>query len=310
MAAINTLRIATRSSALALWQARHVGAELKRIHRDIEIELIPITTTGDKILDRPLAKIGGKGLFIKELEHALFEARADIAVHSMKDVPIALPEGLCIAVILEREDPRDALVTDDPGGFDELAPGAVVGTSSVRRKSQLLSLRPDLVVRDLRGNVPTRIAKLRDGEFNAIVLASAGLKRLDLAHEIAAVFELDALIPAVGQGAIGIECRADDARTQSLIEPLNHPATALCVGAERAMSTRLDGGCDLPLAAHARLHGDEMSLVGLVAAEDGSACLRDQRRGAANGGEKLGLALAESLLAAGASDILAAIRRH
>ncbi len=304
VATIVDVRIATRSSRLAMWQAEYVGACLSQHHPGIKFELIPITTTGDKIIDRPLAKIGGKGLFIKELEQALLDGRADIAVHSMKDVPAEIPVGLHIPVILEREDPRDAVITNSGSGFAELGRHATIGTSSLRRKSQLLAQRDDLGVRDLRGNVTTRLAKLRQGEFDAIVLAAAGLNRLGFGDQISSLFEATEIIPAVGQGAIGIECRTADTDTLALIEPLHDRTTGLCVEAERSMSATLEGGCDVPLAAHAILRDQEMRLCGLVASIDGRRVVRDEMSGPSSNGIELGRQLGESLLQAGAAGIL------
>lgn len=305
----NVLRIATRKSRLAVWQAEHVRSLLVHAHPGLDIELVPFTTTGDRILDRPLAMIGGKGLFIKELEQALYDGRADIAVHSMKDVPVELPAGLHIPVILEREDPRDALVTRGGVAFDELRPGAMVGTSSLRRKSQLLAQRADFAIRDLRGNVPTRLEKLHNGEFDAIVLACAGLKRLGFSDRIESLFAVADMIPAVGQGAIGIECRSEDPQIAALIAPLHDENTALCVTAERAMSAFLAGGCDVPLAAHASLDGTDLRLRGLVASPDGRRIARDERRGPATQGAELGRELGAALVAAGADEILAELVR-
>jgi hydroxymethylbilane synthase len=294
---------------LALWQAEHVRARLRREHAGLSVELVPITTTGDRILDRPLAKIGGKGLFIKELEQALFDGRADIAVHSMKDVPVDTPEGLHIPVILEREDPRDALITNGPVRFEDLEHDATVGTSSLRRKSQLLARRDGLRVRDLRGNVPTRLEKLRRGDFDAVVLAAAGLRRLGFGGQISSVFETADMIPAVGQGAIGIECRCEDGRIEALIAPLQHGVTGLCIAAERAMSAYLQGGCDVPLAAHATIEGGELRLSGLVASLDGRRVAREEISGSADDGIELGRRLGEALLAAGAGRILDELHR-
>ena len=287
-----------------MWQAEYVGTCLSRHYPELKIELIPITTTGDKIIDRPLGKIGGKGLFIKELEQAVIDDRADLAVHSMKDVPVEIPEGLHIPVILEREDPRDAVITNSGGGFVELERSATVGTSSLRRRSQLLAQRNDLSVRNLRGNVTTRLEKLRQGEFDAIVLAAAGLKRLGFGDQISSLFEETEVIPAVGQGAIGIECRSADADTLALIEPLHDLGTGLCVQAERSMSATLEGGCDVPLAGHAILHDGEIRLCGLVASIDGRQIVRDEVSGPADNGIELGRQLGESLLVAGAAGIL------
>ena len=304
MATKDVLRIATRSSRLALWQAEHVRMCLNRVHPNLTFELIPITTTGDKIIDRPLAKIGGKGLFIKELEQALFDDRADLAVHSMKDVPVDIPDGLHIPVILVREDARDAVVTNVGVGFAELEPSATIGTSSLRRKSQLLACRNDLAVRDLRGNVTTRLEKLRQGEFDAIILAAAGLKRLGFGDQISSMFDPAEILPAVGQGAIGIECRCTDVRTRELIAPLHDRPSGLCVAAERSMSAALEGGCDLPLAGHATINGGELRLTGLVASADGRRIVRDEVSGLSDNAVELGLQLGETLLAGGAAEIL------
>lgn len=304
------LRIATRASRLALWQAEHVRSRLEQLHAGLKVELIPITTTGDRIIDRPLAKIGGKGLFIKELEQALLEGRADIAVHSMKDVPVEVPAAFHIPVILEREDPRDALISSSGEPFSSLQRGARLGTSSLRRKSQILAVRNDFEISDCRGNVPTRIEKLRRGDYDAIILASAGLKRLGMEAEISSRFATELLVPAVGQGAIGIECRRGDEDTQLLITPLHDNESALCVAAERAMSAQLNGGCDIPLAAHAVIHEGELNLCGLVASPDGARIVRDELTGPASEGEALGSALGKKLGAAGAAEILAAIARE
>ncbi|NVK43839.1 MAG: hydroxymethylbilane synthase [Oceanospirillaceae bacterium] len=304
-----TIRIATRKSLLALWQAEYVKAELERHHPGIAVELIGFTTRGDKILDTPLAKVGGKGLFVKELETAMLEGRADIAVHSMKDVPMEFPDGLGLAVICPREKPTDAFVSNRYASLDELPAGAVVGTSSLRRESQLRAARPDLVVRSLRGNVQTRLRKLDDGEYDAIILATAGLLRLELQDRIRTELPPEQSLPAGGQGAVGIECRLDDATTRDLLAPLHHRPTALCVAAERAMNRRLEGGCQVPIACFALLNEtqDELWLRGLVAQPDGSEVLYDEIRGLPGDGEALGVALAERLLAAGADRILAAV---
>ncbi len=309
MATGDVLRIATRSSRLAMWQAEHVREALSRLHSGLVFELIPITTTGDKIIDRPLAKIGGKGLFIKELEQALFDDRADIAVHSMKDVPIEMPNGLDIPVVLKREDARDAAVTNTGVAFSELQPNATIGTSSLRRKSQLLAWRQDLNVGDLRGNVTTRLEKLRHGDFDAIILAAAGLKRLGFSDQISTVFEPVDIIPAVGQGAIGIQCRLGDPTTQALIQPLHDHISGLCVAAERAMSAILEGACDVPLAAHATIGGGELRLTGMVASVDGLRVVRDHIIGPAETGIELGQRLGEALLAGGAAAILDELHR-
>ncbi len=298
------IRIATRKSALALWQAEFVKAELLRHHPALQVELVPMSTQGDKILDTPLAKIGGKGLFVKELETAMLDGRADIAVHSMKDVPVAFPDGLVLQTICQREDPRDAFVSNQFQHLDQLPQGAVVGTSSLRRQCQLKALRPDLTVRDLRGNVNTRLAKLDNGEFAAIILAAAGLIRLGFAARIASYIEPEQSLPANGQGAVGIECRSDDTVIQQLLAPLEHQATRLCVLAERAMNRRLQGGCQVPIGAFATLNGDQLQLRGLVGSLDGSQIIHGAQSGPAELAEQLGLAVAEQLLAQGAGAIL------
>lgn len=299
------LRIATRKSPLALWQAEHVKARLEALHAGLHVELVTFTTQGDKILDTPLAKIGGKGLFVKELEVALLDGRADIAVHSMKDVPMDFPEGLGLIAIGEREDPRDAFVSNRFDSLDELPLGSIVGTSSLRRQCQLRAKRPDLVIRDLRGNVNTRLAKLDAGDYDALILASAGLKRLGFHDRIRSELPPEASLPAVGQGALGIEARIGDASVAALLAPLNDPATATRVIAERAMNKQLQGGCQVPIAGYALLDGDTLWLRGLVGAVDGSEILRDDVKGAAKDAEALGIALADRLLAAGAARILA-----
>lgn len=301
------LRIATRKSLLALWQAEYVKAELLKHHPDLSIELVPLTSRGDKILDVPLAKVGGKGLFVKELEQALLDGQADIAVHSMKDVPMEFPEGLGLCVICPREDARDAFVSNRYNNFDELPTGSVVGTSSLRRQCQLLAARPDLTVKFLRGNVQTRLQKLDDGEYDAIILAAAGLIRLELSERIRSYISVESSLPAGGQGAVGIECRMDDDATQELLSPLHHELTAQQVIAERAMNRRLQGGCQVPIACYA-VHTDEgLWLRGLVGSPDGKQMLSDEIRGKATDGEAMGIALADRLLAAGADKILAEV---
>ena len=304
---MNSIRIATRKSALALWQAEYVKAELLRHHPQLTVELVPMSTQGDKILDTPLAKIGGKGLFVKELEQAMLDGRADIAVHSMKDVPVEFPQGLTLHTICPRENPQDAFVSNQFSSLEQLPPGAVVGTSSLRRQCQIKALRPDLTVRDLRGNVNTRLAKLDNGEFAAIILAAAGLIRLGFEQRIASLLPVDISLPANGQGAVGIECRADDSAVQKLLAPLEHPATRLCVLAERAMNRKLQGGCQVPIGAFAVLENDTLWLRGLVGATDGSEIIRHQLRGPMQQAEQLGEALAEHLLAQGAGRILQAV---
>jgi len=298
------IRIATRKSPLAMWQAEHVAAALKAAHPGIRVELLGMSTQGDKILDTPLAKIGGKGLFVKELEQGMLDGSADIAVHSMKDVPVELPEGLHLPVIMEREDPRDAFVSNEYAGLDDLPEGARVGTSSLRRQCQLLARRPDLELLPLRGNVNTRLRKLDEGEYDAIILAAAGLIRLEFGGRIRAFIEPEQSLPAIGQGAVGIECRADDQRVNALIAPLHHADTASRVLAERAMNNRLEGGCQVPIAGHALLEGDELWLRGLVGSVDGKAIVRGEIRGHRDEAEALGVTLAERLLADGADEIL------
>tara|TARA_Y100001956_G_scaffold78497_1_gene90320 strand:+ start:2459 stop:3397 length:939 start_codon:yes stop_codon:yes gene_type:complete len=305
----NILRIATRKSALALWQAEFVKAELERFHSDLTVELVPMSTQGDIILDTPLAKIGGKGLFVKELEQAMLDGRADIAVHSMKDVPVEFPEGLELNTICEREDPRDAFVSNKYKSLDELPQGAVVGTSSLRRQCQVRALRPDLDIRDLRGNVNTRLAKLDNGDYDAIILAAAGLLRLEMPERIADFIEPETSLPANGQGAVGIECRSDDERVKELLAPLEHTETRIRVLAERAMNRRLEGGCQVPIGAYALVNGEQVHIRGLVGAVDGSEILRDEVSGSVENAEQLGVQLAEQLLAQGADKILAEVYR-
>ncbi len=298
------IRIATRKSPLALWQAEHVSARLQALYPDLTVELVTMVTQGDRILDAPLAKIGGKGLFVKELEQGLLEGRADIAVHSMKDVPAELPEGLHLAVILEREDARDAFVSLEYAAFAALPNGARVGTSSLRRQCQLKALRPDLEILPLRGNVGTRLEKLETGNFAAIILAAAGLTRLGLVHRITENLSTDISLPAVGQGAIGIECRAHDPDINALIAPLHHEATALCVQAERAFNTRLNGGCQVPIAGHAEWLQSSLRLRGLVGSLDGQTLIRGAAEAPSTQGVALGTALAETLLSQGADVLL------
>jgi hydroxymethylbilane synthase len=303
------LRIATRRSQLALWQAGHVSALLREAHPGLAVELVPLLTQGDRIQDRSLAAIGGKGLFIKELEVAIEDSRADIAVHSMKDVPADLPEGLMIAAVLQRADPRDALVTNSGvTRLQDLPRGAVVGTSSLRRQAQLCASRPDLKITALRGNVDTRLRKLDAGDMQAIVLACAGLIRLGLEARIAARLDTALCMPAVTQGVIGIECRKSDARTRALLSVLEHPATRLTMEAERAFAARLGGSCQSPIAAFAELDGDGITLQGLVAEPDGSRLLRDTLSGSTEVPEALGRQLAERMLAAGAGPLLERLR--
>jgi len=299
------LRIATRASELALWQSRYVASALEQAWPGLGTELVTLTTTGDRILDRPLAEVGGKGLFVKELETALLEQRAELAVHSMKDVPWDLPSGLIIAAILARENPADVLVSHGGGALDALAQGARIGTSSVRRRAQLLALRDDVAVLDLRGNVTTRLARWRRGDYDAIVLAAAGLRRLALSDADCHTLSTQIMLPAIGQGAIGIECRADDASTLKLVAVLNDASSARCVAAERALSAHLGSSCTLPVAGLARLVDDELILEGLVASVDGRDVVRQTARGPLARATELGNELGEHLLAAGAARILA-----
>ncbi|ELV7509825.1 hydroxymethylbilane synthase [Aeromonas veronii] len=307
--AARTLKIATRKSPLALWQANFVKDRLEALHPQLQVELVPMSTQGDKILDTPLAKVGGKGLFVKELETAMLEGRADIAVHSMKDVPVEFPEGLGLHTICEREDPRDAFVSNRFKAIAELPQGAVVGTSSLRRQCQLRAARPDLVIRDLRGNVNTRLAKLDAGEYDAIILAAAGLKRLEMAHRITAFIEPEQSLPANGQGAVGIECRLDDVELHALLAPLEHAETRARVLTERSMNRALQGGCQVPIGAYALVEGEQIWLRGLVGSPDGTQVIRDEIRGPLADGEALGEQLAQRLLAAGADEILAEVYR-
>lgn len=303
------VRIATRKSLLALWQAEYVKAELEKHHPGIQVELLGMTTRGDIILDTPLAKVGGKGLFVKELEIAMLENRADIAVHSMKDVPMEFPEGLGLSVICPREKPTDAFVSNKFNSLADLPQGAIVGTSSLRRQSLIKEQRPDIEIQDLRGNVQTRLRKLDEGQYDAIILATAGLLRLKLEERIRSELPDDICLPAGGQGAVGIECRLDDAETIALLAPLHHQPTAWCVLAERALNKRLEGGCQVPIACHAILNEaqDEVYLRGLVARPDGTTVLRDEMRGHPDQAEEIGITVAERLLAAGADEILSEV---
>jgi len=304
-----TLTIATRESPLALWQAEYVRDALRRAHPGLDVQMLGITSRGDQLLDAPLAKVGGKGLFVKELEEALLDGRADIAVHSMKDVPMEFPTGLGLGVICAREDPSDAFVSDRFEALESLPAGSVVGTSSLRRECQLRARRPDLEIRFLRGNVNTRLRKLEEGEYDAIILASAGLIRLGFAARIAQRLDLEDSLPAGGQGAVGIELRVDDTEARSLLQSLHHDATAQCVTAERALNRRLQGGCQVPIACYAERVGSagELWLRGLVGRPDGSLVLRADARAPASDAETLGVRVAEDLLSQGAAGILAEV---
>lgn len=301
------IRIATRKSALALWQAEHVKARLQQAHPGLKVSLVPMVSRGDKLLDAPLAKIGGKGLFVKELENALLDNQADIAVHSMKDVPMDFPEGLGLYCICEREDPRDAFVSNAFDSLEALPVGSVVGTSSLRRQTQLLARRPDLKIQFLRGNVNTRLAKLDAGEYDAIILAAAGLIRLGFESRIRSSISVEDSLPAGGQGAVGIECRSADNEIHALLAPLHHHDTAVRVTAERALNKRLNGGCQVPIACYAVLEGEQLWLRGLVGQPDGSLLLRAESRAPALDAEQLGVRVAETLLEQGAAGILQAV---
>lgn len=299
------IRIATRKSALALWQAEYVKDKLLAAHSHIAVELVPMTTKGDVILDTPLAKVGGKGLFIKELEIAMQNNEADIAVHSMKDVPVEFPEGFGLHAICERENPLDAFVSNHYSCLEDLPQGAIVGTSSLRRQVQLKHIRPDIEIRDLRGNVNTRLKKLDDGQYDAIILASAGLIRLGMAERIAKPLPSDLSLPAVGQGAVGIECRNDDAQLIELLKPLNHKTTALCVAAERALNAKLQGGCQVPIGSFCEIEGDTLTLRGLVGSVNGNGIVYAQQQGNTEDPTSLGEEVARSLLEQGADKYLA-----
>ncbi len=301
------LVIASRESALAMWQAEHIRDRLRALYPQTEVSILGMTTQGDQILNVTLSKIGGKGLFVKELETALEDGRADLAVHSLKDVPMVLPEGFVLAAIGEREDPRDAFVSNKYASLAELPAGSVVGTSSLRRESQLRAHFPHLKVEPLRGNVQTRLRKLDEGQYAAIILAAAGLKRLGMGDRIRAVISSDDSLPAVGQGALGIECRADRAGVIAALQPLHHAETAACVLAERAMSRRLAGSCQVPLGGFAEVQNGKLRMRGFVATPDGTRMLRAERTGDMAQPEALGDAIAQDLLKQGAGEILAAL---
>jgi len=298
------IRIATRKSALALWQAEYVKTCLETAHPGLVVTLVPMVSRGDKLLDSPLSKIGGKGLFVKELETALLDNEADIAVHSMKDVPMDFPEGLGLFCICEREDPRDAFVSNTYSSLDALPAGSVVGTSSLRRQAQLLTRRPDLQIRFLRGNVNTRLAKLDAGEYDAIILAAAGLIRLGFEDRITSAISVDDSLPAGGQGAVGIECRSADSDIHALLAPLHHEDTAIRVFAERALNKHLNGGCQVPIACYAILEGEQVWLRGLVGDPNGGRLLSAEARAPRRDAEALGVRVAEDLLGQGADEIL------
>ena len=307
---LSELRIATRSSPLALWQAEEVARRLKLLYPDLEVPLVLMKTKGDKLLDAPLAKIGGKGLFVKELEVGILEGRADIAVHSMKDVPIAFPQGLELGLIMEREDPRDAFVSNHFDSLASMPAGKLVGTSSLRRQTQIRERYPHLKIDWLRGNVNTRLRKLDDGEYDAIILASAGLLRLGFEQRIKQAIEPEECLPAIGQGAVGIEVRSGDTAVMELLAPLAHAETTSRLVAERAMNKALNGGCQIPIAGYAVLTGDQIYMRGLVGEPDGSRILRAEIRGSVEQAASLGKRLAEDLLALGAGEILAKLQEQ
>jgi hydroxymethylbilane synthase len=302
------IRIATRRSKLAMWQAEHVQSLLRSAHPGLAVELVPMSTQGDRVLDRALAEVGGKGLFVKELEVAMQEGRADIAVHSMKDVPSELPPGFEIVAVLPRANPLDAFISRRYARFEELPQGARVGTSSPRRQSQLRRARPDLRLELLRGNVDTRLRRLEEGELDAILLACAGLERLGIAHHVTEQLGLELSLPAVGQGVIGIEARADDARSRAALQALHHAESFTRLNAERAFAAQLGGSCHSPIAAHASLDGDLLTVRGFIGAPDGSETYRDELSGPAAQAAVLGRQLAARMQASGAETLLARLR--
>ncbi len=301
---LNHIRIGTRGSALALWQAEWVKSELEKKYPEITISLVRIKTTGDKILDVSLANVGGKGLFVKEIEEALLAGEIDLAVHSMKDVPTVLPDGLHLGAITRREDSRDVLISQNGMNFSDLPKGAKVGTSSLRRQAQLMHARSDLKIAQLRGNVDTRIRRLREGHFDAIVLAAAGVKRLGFAADVAEYLSIEISLPAIGQGALGIECRIRDGQLNELISFFNHPDSSTCILGERALLRRLEGGCQVPIACHGQIQDGSIHLTGLVASVDGGRIVKDGLKGDPARAEQLGTMLAEKLLSQGADAIL------
>ena len=323
---LKTLNIATRKSPLAMWQAEHIKSRLESLYPELEVNLVTMVTQGDKILDTPLAKIGGKGLFVKELEQALYDGRADIAVHSLKDVPMELPEGLILGTYCKRETPTDAFVSNSYDRLEDLPQGAVVGTASLRRQCQIKAFRPDLQIKSLRGNVQTRLSKLDAGEYDAIILATSGLKRVELSERIKQEIDIDISLPAVGQGALAIECRSDDEAVLELLKPLNDGQARIRLKAERALNRRLEGGCQVPIAAYAVIEKDSepsdqqtfqktLWLRGRVGSEDGTTLLKAEKRIELSGdqaareaqAEQLGIEVADELLSLGADSILAAI---
>lgn len=304
------IRIGTRASALALWQAEWVKSELEKKYPGMTVSLTKIKTTGDKILDVPLAQVGGKGLFVKEIEEAMLANEIDIAVHSMKDVPTLFPDGLHLSCITKREDARDALLTRNNMKFKDLPQGATIGTSSLRRQAQLMSVRPDFRIQQLRGNVDTRLRKLKEGQFDAIILAAAGVRRLGLAENVSEYLDPAISLPAIGQGALGIECRVDDRELNDLIAFFNHQDTRTCVTGERALLRRLEGGCQVPIACYGQMMNGKLHLIGLVGSVDGKRIIKDTIEGEADKAEKLGVTLAEKLLSKGADVILREVYGH
>jgi len=304
------IRIGTRASALALWQAEWVKSELEKKYPGMTVSLTKIKTTGDKILDVPLAQVGGKGLFVKEIEEAMLANEIDIAVHSMKDVPTMFPDGLHLSCITEREDARDALLTRNNMKFKDLPQGATIGTSSLRRQAQLMSVRPDFKIAQLRGNVDTRLRKLKEGQFDAIILAAAGVRRLGLAENVSEYIDPSISLPAIGQGALGIECRVDDRELNDLIAFFNHQDTRTCVTGERALLRRLEGGCQVPIACYGQMMNGKLHLIGLVGSVDGKRIIKETIEGEADKAEKLGVTLAEKLLSKGADVILREVYGH
>ena len=304
------IRIGTRGSALALWQAEWVKSELEKKYPGLTVTLTKIKTTGDKILDVPLAKVGGKGLFVKEIEEAMLANEIDIAVHSMKDVPTFFPDGLHLSCITKREDPRDALLSRNKVAFKDLPLGANVGTSSLRRQAQLMNVRPDFVIHQLRGNVDTRLRKLKEGQYDAIILAAAGVKRLGLAENVTEYIDPSVSLPAIGQGALGIECRVDDRELNDMISFFNHPDTRVCVTGERALLRRLEGGCQVPIACYGEIKEGNLHLTGLVASVDGKRTIKEAITGERDKAERLGVTLAETLLSRGADVILREVYGH
>jgi len=304
------IRIGTRASALALWQAEWVKSELEKKYPGMTVSLTKIKTTGDKILDVPLAQVGGKGLFVKEIEEAMLANEIDIAVHSMKDVPTLFPDGLHLSCITKREDARDALLTRNNMKFKDLPQGATIGTSSLRRQAQLMSVRPDFKIQQLRGNVDTRLRKLKEGQFDAIILAAAGVRRLGLTENVSEYLDPSISLPAIGQGALGIECRVDDRELNDLIAFFNHQDTRTCVTGERALLRRLEGGCQVPIACYGQMMNGKLHLIGLVGSVDGKRIIKDTIEGEADKAEKLGVTLAEKLLSKGADVILREVYGH